>query len=172
MEAIGLSQAYDYLYQYTQQKQIDSALIKELHRLFYYRIDLAHAGVYRTQKVFITGSKYPVCAPDQIDVSIELFIERLNSMRGSMHPVECAALAHKEFVFIHPFIDGNGRVARLLMNLMLMQDGYTIAIIPPIMRSAYMQALERAHYDDRPFIELIGQMLKETQRDFFRLLAQ
>lgn len=172
MEAIGHSQAYDFVYQCIQRKQIDESLIQELHRLFYYRIDLAQAGVYRTQKVYITGSKYPVTSPENIADAMVAFIERLAGMRQSMHPVACAALAHKEFVFIHPFIDGNGRVARLLMNLILLQEGYTIAIIPPIMRAAYMSALEEAHTNDKKFLLLSAQMVKETQRDFLRLFGE
>jgi Fic family protein len=172
MEAVGHSQAYDFVYQCIQRKQIDELLIQELHRLFYYRIDLAQAGVYRTQKVYITGSKYPVTAPENIADAMAAFIERLASMRTSMHPVARAAIAHKEFVFIHPFIDGNGRVARLLMNLILLQEGYTIAIIPPIMRAAYMSSLEEAHTNDKKFLLLIAQMVKETQRDFLRLFGE
>lgn len=171
MEAVGHSQAYDFVYQCIQRKQIDELLIKELHRLFYYRIDLAQAGVYHKQKVYITGSKYSVTLPEDIADAMAVFIEWLAGMRTSMHPVACAALAHKEFVFIHPFIDGNGRVARLLMNLILLQEGYTIAIIPPIMRAAYMSALEEAHTHDKKFLLLIAQMVKETQRDFLRLFG-
>lgn len=77
---------------------------------------------------------------------------------------------HKEFVFIHPFVDGNGRVARLLMNLILLQKSYCIAIIPPVLRGEYIQALEDAHTDDKKFIEFIARVVKETQKDYLRLL--
>ena len=83
--------------------------------------------------------------------------------------MEVAALAHKDFVFIHPFIDGNGRVSRLLMNLILLQDGYSIAIIPPVLRSEYVQALEKAHTDDKDFMDLIARMVRESQKDYLRL---
>ncbi len=77
----------------------------------------------------------------------------------------------KKFVLIHPFIDGNGRVARLLMNLVLLQEGYTIAIIPPIMRPDYFKAFEKAHINDKDFIEFIAQMVKESQQDYIRLFC-
>jgi len=58
-------------------------------------------------------------------------------------------------VRIHPFIDGNGRVARLLMNTSLIQDGYLPSLIPPILRIDYISLLEKAHEDDKPFIKFI-----------------
>ena len=60
--------------------------------------------------------------------------------RDNFHPVEFAALLHKKFIFIHPFKDGNGRVARLLMNACLIQDGYIPAVIPPILRREYIDS--------------------------------
>lgn len=68
------------------------------------------------------------------------------------HPVLVAALAHYKLVMIHPFVDGNGRTARLLMNLLLLQYGYPLAIIKKEQRSAYIAAIEHAgnveNYDD------------------------
>jgi Fic family protein len=100
------------------------------------------------------------------------FVDWLQSHEKIMHPASFAAEAHKNFVFIHPFIDGNGRVARLLMNLCLMRRGYTIGIIPPILRSEYINLLEKAHTDDRPFIKFIAARLLETQRDLLRLFGK
>jgi Fic family protein len=72
-------------------------------------------------------------------------------------------------MFFHPFVDGNGRAGRLLMNLILLQEGFTITIFPPVVRPAYLQALEKAHTRDNDFIELIARMVRETQKDFLRL---
>ena len=71
------------------------------------------------------------------------FIVWFNEFEHKLHPVEFAALVHLKFVFIHPFIDGNGRVARLLMNLALLRQGYTIAVISPIMRGEYIQTFQQ-----------------------------
>ena len=87
-----------------------------------------------------------------------------------LHPVEFAALLHKKFVFIHPFKDGNGRVARLLMNTALIQKGYLPVVIPPVLRSEYIELLEKAHRIDSPFIEFIAELEKEAQRELLRLL--
>jgi len=72
---------------------------------------------------------------------------------------------------MHPFVDGNGRVARLIMNLCLLRSGYTIAIIPPILRGEYISLLEKAHRDDRDFVRFIAERVKETQKDYLRLLG-
>jgi len=78
---------------------------------------------------------------------------------------------HKRFVFIHPFIDGNGRVARLLMNLILIRHGYPVAIIPPILRSEYITLLEIAHRTPEKFIDFIVDREIDTLRELLRLLG-
>lgn len=169
-EALGHSEAYDLLYSLGQEKGFTEEQIKKLHYLFYYRIDKKNAGTYRTEKVFISGSKYTLPAPEKVPNLMEEFVQTYGTQTPQNHPVVWAALAHKNFVFIHPFIDGNGRVARLLMNVLLMQSGYTVAIIPPIARAEYIKDLEKAHTNDTDFIIFIAQMVKETQQDYLRLL--
>ena len=90
--------------------------------------------------------------------------------RAEYHPVEFAAQLHKRFVFIHPFIDGNGRLSRLLMNTGLIQDGYMLAVIPPILRQEYISLLERAHHDDRPLMDFIAERVLESEKEIMRLL--
>lgn len=170
LEAQGLSEAYDFMYTAIASQTITIEQIKQLHKLFYYRINEQQAGVYRTAQVLITGSKYPTTAPEKIERGMIEMLARLHNLRPKLHPVEFAAQLHKEFVFIHPFIDGNGRVARLLLNLVLLQAGYNIVIIPPIMRAKYISSLEKAHLDDHGFVVFVAQMLQETQKDYLRLL--
>ncbi len=168
-EVVGHSEAFNYMYTLLKQQRFSEDDIKKLHYLFYYRIDKDNAGAYRTFKAFITGSKYPLPLPQDVPTLMQDFVQKIKKIKKEKHPVEYAALMHKEFVFIHPFVDGNGRVARLLMNLILLQEGYNIVVIPPIVRKEYIQALEKAHTDDHDFIYLIAQMVKEAQRDYLRL---
>ena len=98
----------------------------------------------------------------------ELF-KQIDQNRNSEHPVIAAAKAHLEFVFIHPFIDGNGRVARLLMNLILLQESYNIALISPVLRADYVASLEAAHENDEEFLKLICRSVYETQKDYLRM---
>ncbi len=169
-EALGHSEAYDYIYKLSKDNSFTEDDIKKLHKLFYYRIDEAKAGKYRKEKVFISGSKYTLPGPEKVSGLMRDFIGKVKGVEKKIHPVEYSAIAHKEFVFIHPFVDGNGRVARLLMNLILLQKGYCIAVIPPILRRDYINALEKAHTDEKYFKEFIAQAVRETQKDYLRLL--
>jgi Fic family protein len=99
-------------------------------------------------------------------------MEWINKNELKIHPVEFAALVDKKFVFIHPFIDGNGRLARLLMNLVLLRNEYSIALIPGVLRNEYIAALELAHTDDTRFREFIADRIINTQLDLLRLLTE
>jgi Fic family protein len=169
-EALGHSEAYDYIFSLINQNGFTENDVKKLHHLFYHRIDDQKAGEYRKDKVFISGSKYTLPSPEKISGLMKKFIFDLKSFEKNNHPIEYAAIVHKEFVFIHPFIDGNGRVARLLMNLVLLQKGYCIAIIPPILRKDYIQGLEEAHSNDTEFKNFVAKVVLETQKDYLRLL--
>jgi Fic family protein len=148
--------------------------ILKLHKLFYALLDEDNAGIYRQVSVFISGTDYVPPGPDVVPAAMQVFVGEMNALRGSVHPVECAARLHKGLIDIHPFVDGNGRTARLLMNLALVQDGFGIAIIPPVLRGEYIDALRAAQRannpDDTPFLRLIAECLIETQKDYCRLL--
>lgn len=169
-EAVDHANAYDYMFTLLWNDDITEKDILYLHKLFYKNIDADFAGRYRDIAVFISGSNYPVTKVDNIQSEIEDLCRWIKNERKKYHPIEFAAILHKKFVFIHPFKDGNGRVARLLMNTALIQDGYLPALIPPILRSEYISFLEKAHEDDRPFIDFIVEREIESQKDFLRLL--
>jgi Fic family protein len=171
LEALGHSEAYDLLFRLAKSQDITEANVKELHRLFFYRIDAKQAGKYRKRRVIITGTDFIPPGPERITGLMESFIAGLPEVRAKRHPVEFAALIHKELVTIHPFIDGNGRAARLLMNLALLQAGYPVAIIPPILRRDYLDTLNRTHKgDDGPFIKFISAVCYESAKEYLRLL--
>ena len=169
-EAVDHAKAYDYMFTLLRNKEITEKDILYLHKLFYQNIDAGFAGRYRDILVFISGSNYPVTRVENIQSEIEDLCKWIKIKRNEHHPVEFAAILHKKFVFIHPFKDGNGRVARLLMNTALIQDGYLPALIPPILRTDYISLLEKAHIDDKPFINFIAERELESQKDFLRLL--
>jgi Fic family protein len=171
-EALGHGEAYDLMYKLYKHQVIAEGDIKKLHKLFYYRIDAKKAGKYRKVKVFISGSKYPLPLPENLSARMADFVRKLPGLKAKLHPVEFAARVHKDFVFIHPFVDGNGRLARLLMNLALLQAGYNIPIIPPIRRPDYINTLEKAHADAKPFTAFIAEMVMETQKDYIRLFEE
>ena len=90
-----------------------------------------------------------------------------------MHPVEFAAKFHVQFVTIHPFEDGNGRMARLGMNTVLLQEGYMLAVIPPILRAEYISCLQKSNEgDNSDFIRFICRSEIETQKELLRFLRE
>lgn len=170
LEAYGHAEAFQEMMERIQKENIAEDDILKMHHLFYRKIDPENAGLYRKNKVFISGSHYPLPDPDKIPDLIKELSANIEKNRNTQHPVLTAAKAHLEFVFIHPFVDGNGRVARLIMNLILLQEGYHIALIPPVLRTAYITSLEAAHKNDETFLTLICRCVYETQKYYLRMI--
>lgn len=114
--------------------------IKSIHKIILTGVDDRWAGLYRQTQVFIRGAATEPPPPQEVSWRMGKIIEWLGSIQGE-HPVKIAADFHFRFVEIHPFIDGNGRTARLLMNLVLLGHGYPIAIVKTEERQAYMHAI-------------------------------
>jgi Fic family protein len=140
LEAIGHAQAIDYLEALAGEEAMGEREIRELHGLILRSIDPRNAGVYRSIDVKAAGTNYEYPSHFLVRERMAGFHQWLQAS-GNLHPVEQAALAHLEFVAIHPFADGNGRTARLLMNLLLLRAGYPIAIIANTQREAYIDAI-------------------------------
>lgn len=171
-EATGHANAYDFLYKLTKDEPVTEENVLTIHRLFYGQIDKSNAGVWRKVRVFISGSRRILPAPENVPERMTALVRWMAQNEGKLHPVEFAALVHQRFVYIHPFVDGNGRVARLLMNLALMRAGWTLAIIPPICRHDYIAALEKAGRQPAPFVRFIRDRVCETQKELLRLMGQ
>ncbi|MBQ6925257.1 MAG: Fic family protein [Kiritimatiellae bacterium] len=171
-EATGHARAYDFLYEISKERPVSESDILELHRLFYSQIDKDNAGVWRKVPVFISGSHRALPAPEKVPSLMAGFVKWMAENEGKLHPVEFAALVHQKFVYIHPFVDGNGRMARLLMNLALLRAGWTIAIIPPICRHDYIATLDKAGRSPTPFVLFVRDRIIETQRELLRLMGQ
>jgi Fic family protein len=171
-EAVGHAAAYDYMFGLLGARRITVTDIKTLHHLFYKSIDEVRAGVWRNVSVIVTGTDYEFPAPSDIEGLMDGLEQWAVSGRDAMHPVAFAAMLHLKFVIIHPFVDGNGRVARLLMNAALIQDGYMLAVVPPILRPDYLSTI-RAYQrtgDASPFCEFIAGRVLESEREIMRLL--
>jgi len=140
-----------------------------IHALVLRGIDRDTAGRYRQVPVAISGSRHTPPQPWAVPKLMEDYGIWLTGEALALHPVVRAAEAHERLVTIHPFIDGNGRTARLAMNLILLKNGYPIANIPGSTegRLAYYDALEKANLqeDKTSFLLLIaGQVLNSGQR--------
>lgn len=175
-EASGHSEAYDYMLKMARNEnfEITEEIIKKLHYFFYNKLDSEQAGKYREEKVFISGTEYIPPAPEKIDNLMKKFLNDMNIQKDKLHPIEYAALLHKGLVDIHPFLDGNGRTARLLMNLVLVAKGYGVVSIPPVLRKDYIDSLVFSQRKENPesetFIKLIAECVIETERDYCRML--
>lgn len=138
--------------------------IKNIHRLVLKGINDNYAGNYRDQQVIIAGAKHIPPEPFLVREKMEEFINWYNNEAVKLHPLERAALVHIIFVGIHPFIDGNGRTSRLLLNLELMKNGYPPIVIRVENRLKYYAALDKAHTtgDNNDFIELIKEEVNKA----------
>ncbi len=124
-------------------KKLTESALLDIHDAILRGVADSHAGRYRSVPVRISGSMVVLPNPRKVPELMEQFIRTLASDKTS-HPVLLAAEAHYQLVTIHPFVDGNGRTARLLMNLILMQHGYPPALIRARDRLKYIQSLETA----------------------------
>jgi Fic family protein len=158
LEVINHQEAINYIEDIVSQNiDISERVIKDLHAIILRSIDNKNAGVYRTNNVLISGSKHRPVEYMLVEEKVRELVQWYDEMKNELHPVELAAVFHFKYVYIHPFIDGNGRTARLLMNLILLRNGYPIAIIKNEDRSEYMGALELASVEGitTAFIQMI-----------------
>jgi Fic family protein len=147
--------------------------IKNLHRLVLKGIIDDYAGVYRDQQVFIAGAKHTPPAPYLIKEQMEQLIKWYDNEAQKLHPVERGAMLHAIFVGIHPFIHGNGRTSRLLLNLELMKAGFPAVVIKVENRLAYYEALDKSHTskDYSDFIQLIAKEVEDSLNLYLRAIS-
>ena len=172
-ETVGHAKAFDEIINLSKNTTFTENDIKLLHKLFYEKIDNEKAGKYRTSQVIITGSDVELPKPEELDEKMHEFILQLPKLKAELHPVEYAAMVHIIFVNIHPFADGNGRVARLLMNLALLQSGYNIVVIPPVIRADYISAIQKTNNgNNADFINFISEMVLESQKEYLKIISR
>lgn len=181
LAAIDLSRAYDYVQELATGKlPLDEIAIRDINRLVTYSDDptkKASAGQYRQIEVWPNGvPEVHYADPSEIPSKMQELISWYKEIEGKEHPVKVAALLHLKFVTIHPFRDGNGRNARLLMNFELVKHGYLIINIQPDKdsRNAYMKALQVAQVKGNtdPFINLVSDYEEQELNDRIQLLER
>ncbi len=174
LEVINHKDAIIYVEEIVQKdEELSEWQIKNIHRLVLKGIDDENAGQYRKQNVIISGAKH--IPPDYLLLNNKMkeFIDWYQSKETKeMHPIERATKVHGQFVKIHPFIDGNGRIARLLLNLELMKCGYPPIIIKNEDRIKYYAALDKAHTigDYIDFISIVEQEVEDSLNIYLSLI--
>lgn len=172
LEAINHCEAIFFVDELVQKAEnLSEWQIKNIHHLILKNIDDENAGRYRSINVTIAGADYLPPHFIQVSQKMEDFI--LKYQTDTYHPVERAARIHSDFVKIHPFTDGNGRTARLLMNLELMKSGFPAAVLPVERRLVYYETLEQAHIkgDYVPFLSLISEIVVSSFTPYWQALG-
>ncbi|MBU0729281.1 MAG: Fic family protein [Proteobacteria bacterium] len=174
LEAINHREAIAYVEELAREDELLlERHLKEIHALVLREIDQQYAGRYRDIQVRISGSNHLPPEPFLVGERMQAFARKWLTNTQITHPVVQAALAHYELVAIHPFVDGNGRTARLIMNLMLMRKGYAPAIILKNDRKKYYDALEKAHKGKtEDFIFLVARAVERTISLYFEAIPK
>lgn len=163
-EAVNHKKAIDYVEKIVKEnKKITKEILCKLNDIILDNIEEEEKGIYRLRKVHIAGASFIPAMPKLVPDLMSKYLTWLNKNKDSMNIVEYAALAHEKFTFIHPFIDGNGRVARLLSNILLMQKGCPPIIILKTERKKYIRTLDLCHQEKYgPFVNFIGQNIERA----------
>ncbi|RIV25025.1 Fic family protein [Fibrisoma montanum] len=175
LEAINHRDALDYMKDIVQQRvNLSERVLLDLHSLILRGIDRENAGRYRQVPVLIRGSRFVPPQPYLVARQMEDLFHWYENETKSLHPVVLAAELHERLVTIHPFIDGNGRTARLIMNLILLRHGFPLAILKgdADARITYYNALETAQTsgDKSDFIRLVADTVQAALERLLSLL--
>lgn len=162
LEAINHAEAVDFLVQLVQNNEaLTERVLQEIHYLILKGIDKSNAGKYRRVPVYISGSSFVPPQPFMVAKLIEDIFIYYQKNKNKLHPIILAADMHEKIVTVHPFVDGNGRTCRLIMNLLLLANGYTLAVLKGDNKS-------RLHY----YSMLEAAQQKNDSVGFYKLVAQ
>jgi len=175
LEAVNHGEAIEFMEEVANDKtKLNKRVLNGLHYLILKGIDRDNAGKYRSVPVRISGSEHLPPQPYLLDKMMEDYFIHYEAQKKKLHPVILAAEMHERLVSIHPFIDGNGRTSRLVMNLILLRNGYTIANLKgdDPSRMKYYRALENVQIDNDPesFYLLVADAIIESLKAHLALV--
>ncbi|HHW47707.1 MAG TPA: Fic family protein [Clostridiaceae bacterium] len=172
LEAIGHKEAFLYVVNLVQQKvELSEKIIKDIHSLVL--MDKPNdRGVYRRIPVKIMGAYHEPPQPYLVEPKMYELMQKHAERKKSMHLLECLALFHLEFEGIHPFVDGNGRTGRLILNLELMQNGYPPINIKFSDRKKYYEAFDAYYRNNNAgaMTELIAKYVEQRLDEYLAIL--
>jgi len=174
LEAKDHFEALNFLYdliEHGKQHTLSGVLIRNLQQLVVKETDPQTAGKYRTGNVIITGADHQPPDASEIPGLMQDALVWFQNNEKRLHSIELAAIFHHKITHIHPFFDGNGRTARLVMNLILMRNGYPLVVILKNDRKKYYQTLEKADKGDyAPFVRFIAQAVERSMAIYLNAL--
>lgn len=178
LEAVNHKNAIEYIRDIVDDNQdLTEATLRKIHSIVLAGIDFKNAGCWRTDRVRILGSRHVCPNPIKIPQLMGEFFAYYEANKNTLHPVVLSANMHEKLVSIHPFIDGNGRTARLIMNLILLKHGYPITIISSEnkARDEYYRTLETAQIsadrDNSEFVRLVASCAKKWLFVYLEMLS-
>ncbi len=177
LEAINHQEAIAYIKQLMEKNNsLNEREVLAIHNLILRGIMPEDAGRYRRVQVMIKGSSFMPPQPFMVSKEMEDYFIWYETNKNALHPIVLAAELHERLVTVHPFIDGNGRTSRLIMNLILLQNGYVIANIKGDYdsRMKYYSALETAQTKNNKedFLLFVAQIEKESLERYLEIIGQ
>lgn len=174
LEAINHQEAIEFIVDLVSNNlDFNESVLRQIHQLILKEIDKRGAGVYRAVPVRISGSKHTPPEPYQLANVMEEYFRFYTMKKDKLHPVILAAEMHERLVTIHPFIDGNGRTSRLVMNLILLKHGYPIVSLKGDLssRQRYYKALEavQTNHESEDFYRLILERTKNSLKEHLKM---
>lgn len=170
-EIVNHKKAYQYVKKcISEGKALNENIVKDIHAILTENIMMG--GIYRNQEVRISGAGHVSPAGNDMYNQIKNFYTDLVWKKKNLNSIEYAAWTHAEFVRIHPFIDGNGRTSRLLMNYQLMSDGFLPVSIAKENRLDYYNALETYAVQGKlgQFADLVAELEEEQLEAYIKLI--
>lgn len=170
-EVVNHNKAFQYIKECIEKsEELNETKLKNIHEIL--TNNIMQGGIYRHTDVQITGATHTPPTPNEMYKQLQFFYEDLKSNQTKMEGIELAAWTHAEFVRIHPFIDGNGRTARLIMNYQLMKNGFLPINIKVEERINYYNALDiyATKGNIQPFRELIEKLEENRLDEIIKLI--
>ena len=150
---------------------LSEQLIRTLHQIVVRDTEKEWAGRYRNSNVMITGASHQPPEAMVVPKKMAGLVHWFRNHHTTLHPVELAALMHHKLVHIHPFFDGNGRVGRILMNVILMREGYPLAVILKNDRKKYYDSLAKSDREDyTALVRFVAQSVERSLELYLHVL--
>ena len=163
----GYAKAFDFMVLLSKQQplEITEDVIKHFHHLLFSDFENAPSDAYRTIHFFDENTGYRSPSPEDLSHVMPHLGDQFRSSKTTLHPVELSAMMSKRVLDIHPFMEGNKRIAHLMMNVILLHYGYPMISISKENQKNYESALHiaRTEYDMEPFSILLATLLLETE---------
>lgn len=172
-EVINHNKAFNYVKTCIEEvEELDEEKLKDIHQIL--TENIMQGGIYRNTDVRITGATHTPPTPNEMYNQLRFFYEDLEKNNAKMNPIELVAWTHAEFVRIHPFIDGNGRTSRLIMNYQLMKNGFLPINIKVEDRLEYYNALDlyATKGDLNPFLNFVFKLEENRLDEINKIIEQ